>query len=282
MVNEYSPKRVVVLIDASRNSLEALNTAIDIACHWQTELLALFIEEEDLLRCAAYPWAREIGLSGAVRKIDRNSLEESMRHRAEEARRALNRCAGSRQIKWQLHVSRGRVIPETLQKISADDFLILGRVGYARTRGLRLGSTARAVTRQAPGPVMVWEQPVAGRQTQLRAALLIEADSTSHSGLETLRLAHAMLGEHETLATVVVEPENDSELIDKQLRPWLLDHYPRARLISTTDIDAEQIAGIVADDCIGKLILSRRSQLIHYEAAELLVDRLRIPLLVLP
>lgn len=314
MNNPLSPKRVVVLIDGSRCSLAALHSASELAAHWQAELLALFVEEQDLLRCAGYPWTREIGLSGAVRRIDVEELEASMRNRAEQARNALERCARSSGLSWHLHISRGRVVQETLDIVQTDDVLVLGRVGYARARGLRLGSTAREMARQAPGPVIVCEPQESAERTQaVRSAVLIEAAET---GLETLEETLPLMIGNEVLAAVILDlsshttsrsicteavpkeatsaepspreasPREASPSVsatdEAEIRAWLQKRYPQAKLITTTYIGEAEVARLVAHHDIDRIIISRRHPLIACNSADSLVESLSVPLLVLP
>jgi nucleotide-binding universal stress UspA family protein len=299
----------VVLIDGSRCSLAALHSASELAAHWQAELLALFVEEQDLLRCAGYPWTREIGLSGAVRRIDVEELEASMRNRAEQARNALEQCARSSGLSWHLHISRGRVVQQTLDLVQAEDVLVLGRVGYARARGLRLGSTAREMARQAPGPVIVCEHQDSTERTQaVRSAVLIEAAET---GLETLEASLPLMIGNEVLAAVILDlsshttsrsvcaeadpkeatsaepaPRQASPSVaatdEGEIRAWLHKRYPQAKLITTTYIGETEVARLVAHHDIDRIIISRRHPLIACNSADSLVERLSVPLLVLP
>ena len=53
--------RVLALLDASRHSLAALTAAVNLASLRHAELVALYVEDMDLLRCAAFPFSCEIG-----------------------------------------------------------------------------------------------------------------------------------------------------------------------------------------------------------------------------
>ncbi|MBK1735623.1 hypothetical protein CKO15_10065 [Halorhodospira abdelmalekii] len=268
--------RVVVLLDASRASLAALELAADCAARRGAELLALFVEEKDLLRCAGYPWAQEIGLSGTVRKIEASELEAAMRDRAAAAQAALARAADGRLLKWQLQVTRGRVAPATLAITRADDLLLLGRVGYARARGLRIGSTVQVLALEAPGPVIVCTETSA-RAAAVRTAVLAEPGT---AGLETLTRAHHLFEAHERLSTVLVNATDEAAVAP--LRQWLTAHHPQAQLLHVPHLSDEVIAHLVEERGIEKLLFSRRHPLLAEGLVCDLVERLRIPVTIVP
>src|SRR5690554_4798299 len=63
-------RRVVVLVDASPGSIQALNAAARLARELGTELLAVYAEEPDRQRSVGFAFASEIGtLSGVIRPL---------------------------------------------------------------------------------------------------------------------------------------------------------------------------------------------------------------------
>ena len=277
--NGRRPRRIVVLLDASHASMAALEAAVELAAHRNTELLAVFVEEEELLRCAGYPWTREVGLSGAVRPIETTTVEERMRDRAEEVRSALQRSSQRRGVAARLQVCRGRVVHEALALVGSGDFLVLGKVGYARCRGLRLGSTARAIVHGAPGPVMVFEE--SARRERARNVAVVVAPG--EAGLTTLRYAQALLGDRETLSLAIPDaPEDGHALRQSEAAQCLRTHYPQARWLDEAATDAEHLAAALMDGGVEKVIVSRRSTLLAHHGPRSLIESIRIPVIVTP
>src|SRR5690554_246741 len=67
--------RVLALLDDSRQSQAALAAAVALADEASAELVALFIEDLDLLRCAAFPFSCEVGAStGLTRPLQSEEL----------------------------------------------------------------------------------------------------------------------------------------------------------------------------------------------------------------
>jgi nucleotide-binding universal stress UspA family protein len=148
-VNQRKPKpqaaRIVVGLDASSQSLVALEEAAELAAWMGAELLGLFVEDVELLRLATSPVAREILYPSAQeRPLDTARMESKLRAQAEQARRALERVAERVKVPWDFRVVRGEVAAQVLLAAAEADLLSLGRVGWSLARRWRVGSTARA------------------------------------------------------------------------------------------------------------------------------------------
>jgi hypothetical protein len=76
-----------------------------LAKEMQAELLGLFIEDAELLRFAALPFAAEVGFPSAARRtIDLAAVERALRHQAALLRQAL--AANLGEHAWSLRVAR--------------------------------------------------------------------------------------------------------------------------------------------------------------------------------
>jgi len=146
--------RILVALDASRNSLTALKAAAEVASLMHADLQAVFVEDVNLLRLAGLPFVHEIGLYSAIRRpFDGPTAEREFRMLANQMRRAVAQTAVSARVNWSFQIARGNVAQELLTASSAAELLMLGRVG--RTPGKRFGATAQRVIRQALCPVFL-------------------------------------------------------------------------------------------------------------------------------
>lgn len=151
-------RRILVALDASRDSRAALQAAAELAALLEAELSGLFVEDEDVFNLAGLPFAREFGYGGpGQRALDRATLERQFRIVAEEARRALERAAAARRVRWSFRVARGRVARELLNAALESDMVALGKAYRPLTRARRLGSAARAVAAKGPMAVLLTE-----------------------------------------------------------------------------------------------------------------------------
>ena len=162
--------RVLALLDASRHSLAALQAAVELAVQRRAELLALYIEDQDLLHSAGYPFALEIGArSGLARPLTPPQMQATMARQLQRARVALEAAVAGRNLTHSLQVGRGRVVAAALAVAGPDDLLVLGKAGLsAHCGGARLGSNCRALILQAPFAVLLQDERYPLRTGPLR------------------------------------------------------------------------------------------------------------------
>ncbi len=151
---ERTFRRILVALDDAGPSRDALSAAAVLAAELGAHLEGLFVEDVNLLRAAALPFAFEISVpSGALQPVDLRLLEARLRVAAESARAALAAAAQPLQITWSFRVARGQVSVELLGAAKGADLLVVGR--RARRAGARPGQTARAAASSAPTSVLV-------------------------------------------------------------------------------------------------------------------------------
>ena len=184
-------RRILILLDASAESLAATEATAELAAALRAELVGLFVEDAELLELAGYPLARVLDpLTGTLHPLDGLALDNRLRAQAMRARDTLLRTARARGVLCSFRVERGKVLEEIQVASKEVDLVTLSRVGWSAGRG-RLGSTAQAVLsagsrsvfvhgRKAPSgaPVFVCYDESSGS----RAALELAAELASRGG----------------------------------------------------------------------------------------------------
>jgi hypothetical protein len=136
-------RRVVAALDAAAMPVQVLDTAAVLASALHAELVGLYVEDERVLRVAALPFARELGLATAhARQIDIVDVERAMRIQAERMRRMVGALAGPRGLRWSLDVVRGDALRSAVAYAGADDLLVIGRARYVSGEFSRASSAA--------------------------------------------------------------------------------------------------------------------------------------------
>lgn len=151
-------RRILVALDGSAESRAALLAAarLGVATHPGAELSGLFIEDVELLRLAALPFAVEVGLSAATRRpLDPANVERRFRYAAERAREVLREVAAASGLPSSFRVARGRVVPELLAAAQGADLVAAGKRGGHGPAGRRLGGTGRSLIVHLRAPVLV-------------------------------------------------------------------------------------------------------------------------------
>jgi len=156
---------VVVVLDASLDNLVVLETLAWLPGALVPRLDVLFVEEEDLVRVAGFPFIREISFAGAsARLLDMPAIERDLRIVADRARHIVKTAAERRNLEWQFEVVRNRFARALTESASSGDLIALGggREVLARCRLTELASTIdisllivsqRGVAQ--PGPIIV-------------------------------------------------------------------------------------------------------------------------------
>ncbi len=199
---ERALRRILVALDASRASEDALAAAATLAERLGAELTGLFVEDVNLLRLAGLPFVRQIRLSaGGWHPLEPGALEGELRAMAARAREAIAKAAGPHRIAWSFRVARGGVSVEVLAAAGEADLLVLGAAGHRLTGGP--GETAVTAASRAPTSVLVM-----GRGSRVGRPLLVVDDGSpgSESALALGQLLEAAVGE---MAVLVAAPTRE-------------------------------------------------------------------------
>jgi nucleotide-binding universal stress UspA family protein len=156
-------RRILVALDASKESLAALDAAADLAARLEAELVGLFVEDADLLNLAGLPFAREVTtLSPSPRVMDAKRLAEDLRAKAAVARQAIARTAEALHVQWSFRTARGRVDAEILAAAQDADLIAVGKSARPLTGAPRIGRNTRAIAVQTTRSLLFASTPTCG------------------------------------------------------------------------------------------------------------------------
>lgn len=197
---EIQIRRILVALDASWRSLEALEGVVELASRLRADLEGLFVEDADLLRLAAaasatrflFPTASEEPLSGS-------HMERELKALAEGARRELARMAGESRVRWSFRIVRGRLPAEILSAAGEADLisLSLGGAAWVKGAGFRFGSAPRASRGTPPSFLQV-------RLPSLKASPVLVVYEGSQGAEDALRLAAQVAEAYGSRLTVLL------------------------------------------------------------------------------
>lgn len=100
--------RVILRLGPAEPAPVAVDAALVVARAFGSELEGLFVESSDLIRMAAFPFAREIGLGGRQsRLINPEDVERDMRLVSHAIRRRIEAMAREFEVPFALRIVRG-------------------------------------------------------------------------------------------------------------------------------------------------------------------------------
>lgn len=199
---------VLIALDASPRSLIALETAARIASRLNTGLHAIYVEDENLTRTAALPFACAISSTGHSHELTPETMERQLRRYADIARKAVETAGNRSNIPWSFSVARGSVHREIARAASVAEFVTIGRFGWSDFRSQHLGSVARTLMEKGgTSLLMVGESGI-----REPIAILYDASPSSERALS---LALAMDGRGSHPITVIVEDNRTADHVQR-------------------------------------------------------------------
>ena len=268
-------RRILVGLDASEPSMEALRAAARLAAELEAELEGVFVEDDDLLAFANLPFSRVTGdLSARARRMKQPELERALRVQAQRARQAMMRVATTERVTWSFRVVRGNVARELLEAAQGADLLSLGVAGGSARHRSRSGSMARRAVESSPASVLIQR----GRRRHNPAVMVFPLVAPDEP---VLGVAASLAKAHRWRLVVVIPPVADAAPFKAQLLArladldlevrWLRPSFsgPRAALA-----EAAHIAGG------GVLVIGAAHPLLDRDLLEDLVERSGCSLLI--
>jgi nucleotide-binding universal stress UspA family protein len=204
-------RRILVALDASPESLAALDLAAELAAGLEAELGGLFVENVDLLNLASLPFAREASQIVPVgRELDPERMAAELRAQASLARRALEAAAAGFNLRYSFQVVRGQVEAEIATAVTERDLLTLGR-GERSVRRKSLGRTLLTISTQLPCSVLL---AVAVRPAATAPVAVVY--DISDCGAGALSLAVRIAQQTRRMLLVYLMAENDADFAQKR------------------------------------------------------------------
>lgn len=145
-------RRILIALDASSESVSALETCARLAARMQAELQGLFVEDESVLRLAEIPLARELPyFSAAGIPVSRESMELQFRAQAEQIQIAFSRAAQGARIGSSFRRLRGQVGMVLSAAAGEVDLVVIGGAGWSVGSRSRLSAAAlQIISSSAP------------------------------------------------------------------------------------------------------------------------------------
>jgi len=138
-------KRILVPIDFSEHSKNALKYAVPFAKQFKAEIILVYVVEP-----AVYPADFSFGQFGFP------NAEDEFREKGEEELAALVEKEIRKEVKARRQVRTGKAFVEILKTAQEEevDLIIIATHGHSDVEHMLFGSTAEKVVRKAPCPVL--------------------------------------------------------------------------------------------------------------------------------
>lgn len=264
--------RIVVGLDASEASLTSLEWAGRLARELELELSGLYVEDINLIHLAGFHFAREFAPALQLeRPLSDRAMTVRLRLQGEKARQALERLAGSSNVRCTFRVLRGDVSAELLATTQRTDLMVIG-ARDAGGAGRRLGSCTRRLLRLAHSPVLV-----VPRRPNSAGAVICPYDGSSFADRALRMAARLARVDHKALDLVLLAEFNDAASVESRAMVFLND-YPelQVQVLVQPRLDWHALAA----RCGRVLVLPASLPGVGDESLEQWIAKERVPVLV--
>lgn len=203
MIDAPTFRRVVVAFGTSREGLATLESWAVLAGRLRAQLVGLFVEDLNVLRMAALPFARVVGMSSIARDVSPETLERLMRRSANEARAALQALAAREMLGWSFETVRCAAAAELLLGVGQRDLLVVDQAA--------LGESAE-VLQACPASVLALRPDVRAGRT-----IFVLAEEGPGVPSELVAAAHLAAATRRDLAVFVRGAEEAARVRDAAL-----------------------------------------------------------------
>jgi len=271
-------RRILLALDASPESLEALRAAAELAAKMEAELHGLFVEDSKLLELAGAPFAREILYATAEEApLERAGMERKLKARAEEARAALERAARDASVEWSFRSVRGHLLNELLAVAEEMDLLALGRRGWSLYAPARAGRASLAALTRARPALLLSE-----RGTLFRRPVLAGYDGSGagRHGVD-VGAGLAAAGSRCLVVLLLTEEPEQAETWKHELRAALAPRHLQLRFRRIAPGDSAALLRAIKTEHAGCLVMADEGSLLHPDVIERLLREVDVSLIFL-
>lgn len=245
-------RRILVALDDSPHSRAALDMAVRLAADLETELEGLFIKDENLLRAAQLPFAKEVrSHSVSPKSLDDRRVERQLRYQAERAEAALQEATEQFEVAYNFRVVEGQVTRELLRAAEEADLIAMGKTSTQSSRR-RLGTTSHTLLSESPTPVLVLRR--SGRRRQ---PILTYYDGSDAAQLALRVAAHLASGGASRPLKVFLPAtdEEETEQLRTEVEKKYGDRISQLGVRPLTEIEIARIATLARREGRGLFVM---------------------------
>ncbi len=274
---EFSIRRVLVALGASRQNLSALEAAANIAASLEAELFGLFIEDINLFRLTELPFARQIGYLAPVgEEIDREKIERELRVKAEQMRRMLASTAERARVPWSFRVARGKVTSEVLAVATKTDLLAVERMNDPFALQARLDFTLLAGGAESPNLLLL-----TGQSLSIDRPIAVIYDDAPEAGKSLAAATHlAGLSHADLVVMIPAKDPGDFRTLQDRARQAFGAAGDRIRYCQLERMDISSLLEAIKQNRAGILVLGYRNPLLQQAAWQKLPQVIKRPILL--
>ena len=266
-------RRVLVALDPCEVDPADFEASAQLAAGLKAELVALFVEDSNLIAAAGMPFARLIpaGCRELV-ALDAAAMRRAIRVVEGRAREHLSSVAQRWQLEWSFEVTEVRQAAEAMARLRREDFVALA--GYGGRRAVISRRTAAVRAERAPCPVMLLRHD--GRRGQPVSVLYEGAEESLALGRDLARVYESPL-----LVLVAGEGEGVQAEREAEAARWLDASGTAGVAQRITAQDAAAIGRLLREVDAGLVVVDHRAAIGGRLDLDALAEQARASIVIL-
>jgi hypothetical protein len=271
-------RRVVMAFDSRLDDVVTLEAAVTVATRLHAETKVIFVEDEEMLRAAAYPTVTTFGVSSETQQAEFVAIERAARSQAMRQCRVFEEVSRRRGLKAVPEIRRGRMATEVLTIGDEADLLVIGRAAPKRWHSLASPRLLVLAALQNGIPVLLLHPSM-----RSSGAIAVVYDG-GMAAERTLDVAADLAEEVGGLFVVALASSSGDDAmgwregIAEQLRDREID--PAFDVIASTK--AQDVLDWARGRQAGLVVVSRDQQVASDDQLEEILDKFPTSLLLLP
>ncbi len=217
-------ERVVVPLDAASEHRTAIETAARLAARAKAPLHGIFVEDEDLLRLASLPFARQFTLGAGAEPLTTEHLELHLQVAAERARAELFAAAKRHGVTCSFEIVRG-ASESAVTGASEHDLVVAGALTRPIAGHFRVECRWWSSIEAAPGLFML-----ARHTWSASGAVVMLLHDRSAASSRLLEAAAQIAQTADSMLTVICPPAVAGSGFETWVTDRLADHPVRLQV----------------------------------------------------
>ena len=256
------PARILLTLDCGTIDEDALRALKLLPSSPHFEVVALYVEDQDVMNAAELPGMSEVSTSGTVSALNPERMREQMARQASNARYEFESSARRLQLNYSFEVTRGQAVDTVIQAASPSDIVVVNRSLRAAGLRTRRGIQFQPLIEQHHNLLFVNEPWASGR------SVIALCESPPQDCEQAVAAARRFASAEDLELVIAVPPDSDAGKEPGAERTVTLGHWNEDAIVDLCESEDARL-----------LVVARAEALDWRELLARLIDRVRCSLL---
>jgi len=269
------PRNILISLDTICDNRIALDRLAELAALLQARLHGLYIEDEDLLAIADFPFTQEVHQHAPTESVlDRKRLEQQMRSVSSQAETLLAQAAKQWNVEWQFHRVRGKVTTELSKAAQQADIVSM-------LAGNRSSYRGRFLPREKAEIEQVMVRPCVIFPPQITIGEEVIAVIDREQNLTRLLEPAHLISRQGKRPVIVILQTKDSDALHKQVEQFFAAHHLTPQILQLPLRELSELIALLNRRSPHMVLIHADNPLLADSAPETWARQLKSPVMLI-